>query len=252
MPNGNQIDNKFYDQYGERWYTAQDDPIALLRAENGAKIPWILSKIRELGSPGHKVLDVGCGGGFLTNDFAKRGFQVTGVDLSGESLRIAGAHDVTHKVRYETANAYNLPFPDSSFDIVTNLDFLEHVERPEAIIKECSRVLKRGGLFFFHTFNRNLITEMVVIKLVEKFIKNTPKNMHVIDLFIKPEELEKYCSEAGLSVITMEGIRPVISSLSFRTLFTGVVSPKTRFKPTASTLMSYIGVARKEKDQTGN
>ena len=247
MQNQKQIDNEIYDNYGERWYTAQDDPVALLRAENKAKIPWVLSKIREIGSPGHKVLDVGCGGGFLTNDFARRGFSVTGVDISPESIRIAREHDVTHKVNYDVADAYELPYPDHSFDIVTNMDFLEHVENPEIVVRECSRVLKPGGLFFFHTFNRNIISELVVIKLVERFIKNTPRNMHVIELFIKPEELKAYCHEAGMEVFCIEGIRPVLSSVSFRTLFTGVVSPKMRFKSTNSTLMSYIGVARKKR-----
>lgn len=243
------IDNSFYDTYGERWYTAFDDPIALLRAENNVKIPWILDHIRELGSTGHNILDVGCGGGFLTNNFAKRGFTVTGVDLSEESLNVARSHDVTHSVNYIKANAYQLPLPDGSFDVVTNMDFLEHVDRPGDVVKECSRVLKPGGLFFFHTFNRNKLSEFVVIKLVEKFIKNTPKNMHVLDLFITPQELREFCQKVDLEVLDMTGIRPVISSVSFRTLFTGEVSPGMKFVTTRSQKISYMGVARKKKLQ---
>jgi 2-polyprenyl-6-hydroxyphenyl methylase / 3-demethylubiquinone-9 3-methyltransferase len=240
-----QIDNTFYDTYGEKWYTAFDDPVALLRAENMIKIPWILDRIRELGTIGHTVLDVGCGGGFLTNDFARRGFSVTGVDISPESLRIAATHDMTHSVSYVEADAYKLPFPNESFDIVTNLDFLEHVQDPQAVINECARVLKKNGLFFFHTFNRNPIAELLVIRLVEKFIKNTPKNMHVIELFIKPEEMEQYCRQSGLEIKSWTGVRPVFSSISWDTLFSGVVSKKMKFVLTKSLMISYMGVARK-------
>lgn len=245
MPNAQQIDNEFYDAYGDRWYTAFDDPVAILRAENGVKIPWILDRIRELGAPGHNVLDVACGGGFLTNDFAKRHFNVTGVDISPDSIRTARTHDVTHSARYLVADAYKLPFEDKSFDIVTNLDFLEHVDNPREVIKECSRVLKEDGLFFFHTFNRNWWSNLLAIKLVEKFIKNTPHNMHVLDLFIKPKEVMEYCLESGLKIERMTGIRPVFSSVGLKTPFTGIVSSRMRFKLTPSTLISYMGVARK-------
>jgi 2-polyprenyl-6-hydroxyphenyl methylase / 3-demethylubiquinone-9 3-methyltransferase len=243
--NSQQVDNEIYDRYGERWYTAYDDPVALLRAENVVKIPWILDRIREIGAPGHKVLDVGCGGGFLSNDFAKRHFNVTGVDLSAKSIDTALAHDVTHTAKYIVADAHTLPFEDESFDIVTSMDVLEQVKDPKEIIKECSRVLKKKGLFFFHTFNRNRFSELVVIDLVEKFIKNTPKNMHVIDLFIKPEEARSYCQEAGMEVESMTGIRPVFSSVGVKTMMTGVVSPRMRFKLTHNMLISYMGVARK-------
>lgn len=245
MADASHIDNEFYDTYGERWYTAYDDPVAILRAENQTLIPWVLDRIRSLGAPGHNLLDVACGGGFLTNDFARRRFTVTGVDLSKESLKTASAHDVTHSARYVYGNAYSLPFPDESFDIVTNMDFLEHVDDPARVIRECSRVLKKNGLFFFHTFNRNKVSEFVVIRLVEKFIKNTPKNMHVPELFIPPEDTVRFCGEAGMSVLELTGVRPVVSSIGVKTLFTGVVSPKFRFKLTSSLKISYMGVARK-------
>src|SRR5690606_14398436 len=105
--------------------------------------------------------------------------------------------------------AYHLPFSNESFDVITAMDFLEHVESPDQVIMEFSRVLKPGGMFFFHTFNRNPISWLVVIKLLEWFVKNTPKNMHVINLFIKPRELEEYCLKARIKVFEMKGIAPV-------------------------------------------
>lgn len=240
-----EIDNSFYDQYGDKWYTAFDDPVAILRAENKAKYPWILDKLNDLSYPESCVLDVGCGGGFLSNELAIHGYKVTGVDLSIESLKVASRYDKTKSVEYTVADAYLLPFPDEAFDVVTAMDFLEHVESPEKVIKEFSRVLKPGGLFFFHTFNRNIFSWFIVIKLLEWFVKNTPKNMHVLRLFIKPHELSDYCEKNQMEVLGMTGIRPVFSSIDWNMMKTGVVSKDMKFTLTKGTLLSYMGVARK-------
>ncbi len=107
------VNNDIYDTYGDRWYTADDDPVALLRAESKTKTPWIIQKITDHAylSSSTKVLDVGCGAGFLSNELAKVGLQVTGVDLSEESLKVAHLYDETKSVVYQTADAYYLPFP---------------------------------------------------------------------------------------------------------------------------------------------
>lgn len=240
-----EIDNSIYEKYGERWYTAWDDPIALLRQENQTKFPWILKQLRSVGEKNARILDVGCGGGFLSNELARQGYQVTGVDVSAESIRIARDHDVTATVVYEVADAFHLPYPDATFDALTAMDFLEHVHEPAKVIAEFARVLKPGGYFFFHTFNRSFLAKVVVIKLLEWFIKNTPKNMHVVELFIKPEEIRTYCWKAGLEVTEMVGIRPVFSSIDWRMIKTGVVSRNMKFTLSKSTMLSYLGLARK-------
>lgn len=244
-PIHHEIDNQVYDNLGERWYSAWDDPVAILRAELGVKIPWMLEQIRLLGAPGHTVLDVGCGGGLMSNDLARRNFKVTGIDISLESLKVARAHDGTHSVNYLEGDVYNMPFSDDSFDLVLTMDFLENIKDPKAAITECARVLKKGGLFFFYTFNRNMVSNFVAIRLVEKYIKNTPKNMHMIHMFITPEEIQKYCQDSGLKVETMTGVRPVASSVALKTALTGVITPEMRFKLTSSKMISYMGVARK-------
>lgn len=242
------VNNDIYDTYGDRWYTADDDPVALLRAESKTKTPWILSKISEHGllNEKTKVLDVGCGAGFLSNDLARAKLQVTGVDLSEESLKVAARHDDTNSVVYLTADAFHLPFPDQSFDVVTAMDFLEHVEDPKGVIKEFSRVLKPDGLFIFHTFNRNPIAYIVIIKLVEWFVKNTPKNMHVLHLFIKPKELSAFCKAAQMNSVEMIGIKPIFSTLSLKSFFTGIVPKTLRFELTQSLMLSYMGMAKKQ------
>ncbi len=242
-----EIDNTIYEKLGERWYEAWDDPVALLRAENHVKTPWILERIRQnFGETKATILDVGCGAGFLSNALAKEGYPVSGVDLSSDSIRVAKLYDKTNSVAYETADALHLPYADQSFDVVTCMDFLEHVEHPEMFIKEFSRVLKPGGLFFFHTFNRSPLSWLMVIKMVEWLVKNTPKHMHVLHLFIKPSELKDFCRKAGLTVRDMTGIRPVFSSIPLRNYFSGVVPQTLKFKLTGPCLLSYLGYARKE------
>lgn len=242
------VNNDIYNTYGDRWYDADDDPVALLRAESKTKTPWIIEKIRQhrLLDNKTKVLDVGCGAGFLSNELAKHGLQVTGVDLSEESLKIAAKHDHTKSVHYQSADAYHLPFANATFDVLTAMDFLEHVEQPDSVIKEFSRVLKPGGLFIFHTFNRNPLAHLVIIKLVEWLVKNTPKNLHVIQLFITPHELKKYCLDAELIVQEMIGIKPIFSTIPLKNVFTGIVPKTLKFELTKSLLLSYMGYSIKK------
>jgi 2-polyprenyl-6-hydroxyphenyl methylase/3-demethylubiquinone-9 3-methyltransferase len=240
-----QINNSFYDEYGERWYEAFDDPIALLRAQNRLEFPWIVERVEKANFETVRVLDVGCGGGFLSNELGQRNYEVTAVDRSFESIKIAQKHDTSLRVNYMVADAYHLPFEAESFEVITAMDFLEHVERPAEIIREFSRVLKPGGLFFFHTFNRNRLSHLVVIKMVEWLVKNTPKNMHVIELFIKPEELKKYCVDAGLEVRELIGIRPRYSTIPLKNLISGIVPPGMEFCFTKNLHLSYLGMAVK-------
>lgn len=241
------VNNDIYDTLGERWYEAYDDPVALLRAESKVKTPWILERIKNHGLLFNttKVLDVGCGAGFLSNELACHSLNVTGVDLSDDSLKVASRHDSTKSVHYHNANAYELPYEDHSFDVVTALDFLEHVDDPAKAIQEFSRVLKPNGLFFFHTFNRNILAHLVVIKFVEWLVSNTPKDMHIIELFIKPKELKQYNTQVGLDTKEMIGIKPILSSIPLKSIFSGVVPKQLKFELTNSLLLSYLGFAVK-------
>lgn len=245
------VNNDLYNTLGLRWYEADDDPVALLRAESKLHGPWISETLKqELATndtQAIKVLDVGCGAGFKANYLATQGFQVTGIDLSTDSLAVARRYDKTGTVNYIEASADKLPFPDHSFEAVIAMDFLEHVEDPALIIREISRVLKPGGVFFFHTFNRNWIAGIVIIKLVEWLVKNTPKHMHVLRLFVKPEELKRDCHAAALSVKNLVGVRPNIWRLSnLKILFFGVVPKNFSFSFVKSTLLAYSGYAVKK------
>lgn len=118
------VNNAVYDTLDERWYDAQDDPVALLRAESAARTPWIESEIeKRFPLRATRVLDVGCGGGFLSNALATSGRAVTGIDSSQECLAVAARHDGTRSVRYVVADARQLPFDDGSFNVVCAMNF---------------------------------------------------------------------------------------------------------------------------------
>lgn len=234
------INNEFYETLNEAWYTASNHPVALLRAENRVRNPWILSRL----SPCSHVLDMGCGAGFLANSLSLAGHVVTGVDLSPTSLAMARKHDATKSVQYLCHDVNALPFPEQSFDVVCAMDLLEHIENPQVVISEARRLLKPGGLFFFHTFNRNWLTFLIVIKGVEWCVKNTPPCMHVYKLFIKPKEMKKLC--AGFTIEEMKGFNVKVSSPFWKMVWQRTVPDDLEFTFTNSLKVGYCGFAKKE------
>jgi 2-polyprenyl-6-hydroxyphenyl methylase/3-demethylubiquinone-9 3-methyltransferase len=240
------VNNAIYGELGARWYEAKDDPVALLRAEARHRNPWVAEQIASVfGSRACNVLDIGCGAGFLSNYLAARGHHVIGLDLADDSLAVAARHDPTGSVDYQHGDALSLPYIDGTFDVVCAMDFLEHVEEPERAVAEAARVLVPGGLFFFHTFNRNWLSWLVVIKAVEWFVHNVPHDMHVLRLFLKPEELAALCHAHGLEPIQMLGSRPCFDLPLARLLATGAVGDDFRFTFTRSTRLAYTGYARR-------
>ncbi len=234
------INNAWYGDLGARWHDAQDTPIALLRAEARHRNPWIASL---LDGP-CDVLDIACGAGFLSGYLAERGHRVTGIDQSAESLAVAAERDP--RSTYRVADAYALPFADASFDIVCAMDLLEHVDDPARVIAEAARVLRPGGRFFFHTFNRTWQAKLVVIRGVEWFVKNVPANLHVIDLFLTPAEVVAMCASHGLEMQQVTGSRPRFRWPLWRMVATGKVGDDFEFTFTPSTKLGYTGFARKQ------
>ncbi len=235
------INNTFYDELGDQWHASCSHPVALLRAENRLRNPWIAARL----SPSSKVLDMGCGAGFLSHALAQEGHTVTGIDLSERSLDVARKLDTTQRVHYQIGNATALPFSSESFDVVSAMDLLEHVEDPAAVVQEAARLLKPGGLFFFHTFNRNFLSWLIVVKGVEWCVKNTPPRMHLYRLFIKPQELTHMCESQGMTVQDIQGVNPKISKPFWQMVRQREVPDDLEFVFSKSLKMGYCGVAEK-------
>jgi 2-polyprenyl-6-hydroxyphenyl methylase/3-demethylubiquinone-9 3-methyltransferase len=246
MINKPQVNNDLYHLLGERWYTAQNDPVALLRKEAQFRNPKVHETlVKEYGPRRLRILDVGCGAGFLTNYLSQMGHEVVGVDISKESLEVATQYDKNKSVRYLVGDAHALPFESGQFDAVCLLDFLEHTEEPLKAIQEAARVLKDSGLLFFHTFNRNFLSWLIVIKGMEWFVANTPKHLHVLRLFIKPQELEELLNQSKLHLIEMYGSRPKLNRAFWKLIQTGTVPNDFEFTKTSSLWMGYTGFARR-------
>jgi 2-polyprenyl-6-hydroxyphenyl methylase/3-demethylubiquinone-9 3-methyltransferase len=240
------VNNDVYRTLGDRWYDADDDPVALLRAQARLHAPWVAGRVRRMfGDGAHRVLDLGCGAGFIANDLARRGLEVIGVDAANEALEVAAAHQTTDNVRWIRADGRSLPLRDGTFDAVCAMDFLEHVQPVEDFVREASRVLRPGGLFFFHTFDRNWLAWLVVIKGVELFVRNVPPDLHLLRGFIKPRELAQMCAAHDLAVQEVRGCAPRWSPALLRLAVTGIVPRDLEFRLTRRSFTSYTGLAQK-------
>lgn len=239
------INNAWYGDLKADWYNATNSPIALLRAEARHRNPWIVDVLsKTYGNRPLRILDLGCGAGLLSNWLAQRGHLVTGIDANLESLQVAQQRDGSGQATYLLGDARSIPCADSSFDVVCAMDLLEHIENPEQVIAEISRVLAPSGVFFFHTFNRTWQSQLVVIKGVEWFVANTPKALHVSRMFVTPEELAQMCRFHKLAIAELRGSRPKFGWPLWRLLFTGSVGDDFQFIFTSSTKLGYTGYAR--------
>ena len=163
---------------------------------------------RIVGLSGKRVLDVGCGGGILSESMALRGAEVMGIDLGDKALKVAQLHRLESgvKVDYRLVAAETLAQEQpESFDVVTCMEMLEHVPDPSAIVAACAKLLKPGGRVFFSTLNRNPKSYLFAVIGAEYVLQMLPKGTHQYEKFIKPSELSAWCRSAGLDVASLCG-----------------------------------------------
>lgn len=203
--NADQTEIEKFSALAHRWWdpTSEFKP---LHAINPLRLDWI-QKHSELA--GKRVLDVGCGGGILTESMAKVGAQAKGIDLSEKALKVADLHSLETgiAVNYEYISAEDLAAKDAGqYDVVTCMEMLEHVPEPLSIIQACSRLVKPGGKVFFSTLNRNPKSYLLAIIGAEYILQMLPKGTHDYKKFIKPSELNEFIREAGLELNELIGL----------------------------------------------
>lgn len=197
---------KFGDK-AERWW----DPTGELRTLHEVN-PLRIQFIRQHADiEGKRIVDVGCGGGILSEGLAREGAQVLGIDLSGQLLEVAELHALEQgigNVKYECIAAESLAGREpGSFDVVTCMEMLEHVPRPASVVEACSRLVKPGGKVFFSTLNRTLKAYLLAIVGAEYVLDLIPKGTHRYDKFIRPSELATWCRAVDLEPVAACGIQ---------------------------------------------
>ncbi len=237
---GPRVDNAFYNGLGAAWHEGDTHAIALLRAETPTRLDYIRSALEREGlAPGARLLDVGCGGGLLANPLAAAGWRVKGLDLSLPSLEAARSR--SSGATFARGDALALDEDDASYDAVLLMDVLEHLEDPARAVAKAARVLRPGGLLFFHTFNRTPEAWLLAVKGIGFVSREGPRNVHDLSMFIKPAELEAAGARAGLVLRDLRGIRPVLGLPFAWSLLHRRVHPAFAFTLTSSTRVGYLG-----------
>ena len=196
---------KFSD-LAHRWWDP-DGEFRPLHQINPLRMGWIDG---IAGLQGQRVLDVGCGGGILSDGMARMGADVLGIDLAAKALRVAQLHALeagTPHLRYQEIAVETLAREQpESFDVVTCMEMLEHVPDPASVVQACAALAKPGGAVFFSTIHRNPKAFLFAIVGAEYVLSLLPKGTHEYARFIRPSELARWCREAGLELTDTRGM----------------------------------------------
>jgi len=209
------IDNAVYGVQSDQWWQPESPWYQMIVTFDPARVGYakkILIERLKIDPKTTAALEVGCGGGFMTEEMARMGFATTGVDPSEPSLRVAAEHARRSglDIRYRTGTGESLPFEDRAFGAVFCCDVLEHVRDLPKVISEISRVLKPGGVFYYNTLNRTWASLLGAIKIGQEWKRWAffPPNIHVWRMFIKPREMKSLLRRNGLDWKEHRGMMP--------------------------------------------
>jgi 2-polyprenyl-6-hydroxyphenyl methylase/3-demethylubiquinone-9 3-methyltransferase len=194
-----------FDATAQRWWDPHGEfrPLHVL---NPVRLDYIDEKASLRGK---RVLDVGCGGGLLSEAMARRGAEVTGIDLAPLTIEIAELHALESQlpIRYvrEAAEAHAAHSP-GAYDIVTCMEMLEHVPEPESVLRALHDLVRPGGHIVVSTLNRNLKSYLLAVIGAEYVMNLLPRGTHTYERFIKPSELSRWARGAQLSVADIAGL----------------------------------------------
>ncbi|MFZ2541348.1 MAG: bifunctional 2-polyprenyl-6-hydroxyphenol methylase/3-demethylubiquinol 3-O-methyltransferase UbiG [Gallionella sp.] len=205
MTNADPIELEKFSQLAHKWWDPHSE-FKPLHDINPLRLDYIDS---QAGLAGKAVLDVGCGGGILSESMSGLGANVTGIDLSDKALQVAKLHllESGKQVEYRNIAVEELAVEQPEhYDVVTCLEMLEHVPDPHSVIAACAKLAKPGGWIFFSTLNRNPKSYLLAIIGAEYVLNMLPRGTHDYAKFIKPSELAQSCRNAGLNLVNLTGM----------------------------------------------
>lgn len=195
-----------FGELAHRWWDPESD-FKPLHQINPLRLGWI-QQLCPLA--GKRVVDVGCGGGILSDSMARAGACVLGIDLSTKPLRVAELHAMeagTEGIEYREIAVEALATEQpGTFDAVTCMEMLEHVPDPASVVRACATLVRPGGWVFLSTLNRNAKAFVLAIVGAEYVMNMLPKGTHEYARFIKPSELAQFCRDAGLELHASRGL----------------------------------------------
>ena len=195
-----------FSELAHRWWDPESE-FRPLHQINPLRLDWI-NGLAPLA--GKQVLDIGCGGGILSDAMARKGARVSGIDLSAKALKVAQLHALeagTPNVNYREVSAEALAAEQPGvFDVVTCMEMLEHVPDPASVVQACATLARPGGWVFFSTINRNPKSFLLAIVGAEYLLKMVPRGTHEYAKLIRPSELARFCRQAGLELAQTRGM----------------------------------------------
>ncbi len=252
------INNEIYEKDSDGWWDKDSFLNILETGMQPVRAEYIKRELERANLSDISSLEVGCGGGILTEFLASISKKTTGVDISKASLKTAKQHALEQglDIDYIYAAGENLPFDDNSFDLICCCDVLEHVEDVALVVSEINRVLKPGGLFIYDTVNRTYMSYASLIFISQDFplTRIAPKNAHVWHKFIKPKEIDLLVNSLGMSKHSQIGMEPSVNPLlvvwyilkvKFGRLSFSSFGEKIRFRLSKNKSISYFGSCRK-------
>ncbi|WP_313950673.1 bifunctional 2-polyprenyl-6-hydroxyphenol methylase/3-demethylubiquinol 3-O-methyltransferase UbiG [Accumulibacter sp.] len=205
MVNADQNELEKFSQLAHRWWDPSSD-FKPLHDINPLRLEWIDGHCQLAGK---SVLDVGCGGGILSEAMCEKGATVSGIDLSDKALSVARLHllESGRQVDYRKISAEELAAQQGGiYDVVTCMEMLEHVPEPASTVAACAALVKPGGHVFFSTINRNPKAYLLAVIGAEYILRMLPKGTHDYARFIKPSEISRWVREAGLEPDELRGM----------------------------------------------
>jgi 2-polyprenyl-6-hydroxyphenyl methylase / 3-demethylubiquinone-9 3-methyltransferase len=247
-PTAAKINNEYYSEIGDSWWDTSG-PLRLLHDMNPTRVSYFDGVLRahytSRATDELMIMDIGCGGGLVSEALARVGYQVTGIDLSEGAIKAARRHAAASgvTVQYRIGSAYELPAADGTLDAVVISDVLEHLHDLPLAISELARVLKPGGLVLFDTINRTVASYLITVLMAERVLRFIHPGTHNWSMFIRPGELRTLFGRSALALGDLRGLVPRVRPGRLVAAFRG--GSLGDFTLSDSLRTSYIGHAVK-------